>query len=332
MHSSYAHFAKPTPAVEKRIDEMLDELSLDEKIDMIGGVTASDEGNTLGVPHAGIPALKMADGPVGVHWWTDASTTYPATIGLAASWDRELSRRMGQGLGRDARARGVHILLGPGVNIYRSPLCGRNFEYMGEDPCLAAAMVVPYIQACQGEGVATTVKHYAANFQEYDRYNVSSDIDERTLREVYLPAFKAAICDGGSACLMTAYNLVNGQHCSEHDRLINEVLKGEWGFDGVVMSDWVSVYSTVGPVNGGLDLEMPRALFMNRAKIHPALANGLVTEHAIDDKVRRLLRVAACFAEGRDDTGRRSDHRSGRAGHRAQRHRPAREPEPLPAV
>jgi beta-glucosidase len=198
-------------------------------------------------------------------------------------------------VGRDARARGIHILLGPGVNLYRSPLCGRNFEYLGEDPHLAARSVAAYIRGLQDQGVSATVKHYAVNFQEYDRHRVSSDLDERTLREMYLPAFRAAIEEAGSGAVMTAYNLVNGAHCSEHDFLLRDVLKGEWGFQGLAMSDWVSTYSAVGAANAGLDLEMPTAQHLTREKLLPAVRDGLVPVSALDDKVRRLLRLMICF-------------------------------------
>lgn len=291
MHSTYEQFTQPGEAVESRVGEILAKLTLEEKIDLLGGENIGTKANEK----AGIPKYLMADGPMGVHWHCDSSTAYPASIAAAASWDREAAYQMGAAIGRDARARGVHILLAPGVNIYRSALCGRNFEYLGEDPYLSAQMVVPIVKGCQSMGVATTVKHYAVNYQEFDRHNISSDLDERTLREVYLPAFKAAVQEGGTGAIMTAYNLVNGVHASEHDQLINQILKGEWGFDGLVMSDWVSTYCPVGAANGGLDLEMPTARFLNREELLPAVRNGLVPEEAIDDKIRRLLRLGICF-------------------------------------
>ncbi len=304
MYARNTRFTAPNAESEARVDALLARLTIEEKIDLIGGDPKS--GATRAAPRAGIPAFKMADGPVGVHWWCDASTAYPAVLCAVASWDRELVQRLGVALGRDCRARGVHYLLAPGVNIYRSALCGRNFEYMGEDPYLASRMVVEYVRGVQAMGVATTVKHYALNFQEYARHTVSSDADERTLREVYLPAFEAAIREGGSAALMTAYNLVNGQHCSEHPELIRTILKEEWGFDGLVMSDWDSCYSPVGCANAGLDLEMPFAKVMTREKLLPAIERGQVTIATIDDKVRRLLRVAVSFGwldhDQRDET------------------------------
>jgi beta-glucosidase len=170
-------------------------------------------------------------------------------------------------------------------------MCGRNFEYMGEDPFLASEMVVPYVKGIQDQGVVATVKHYAANNQEYDRHNVSSDMDERTLQEIYLPAFKAAVQRGGAKAVMNSYNLINGIHASQHDFLLNQVLKKEWGFTGILMSDWTSTYDAVAAANGGLDLEMPSGEFMNKENLLPAVKDGSVQEKMIDDKVRRILRV-----------------------------------------
>lgn len=292
MHSAHPHF-QPVERILNRVKTLLSQLTLDEKIILLAG--HHKEGQTLAVERLGIPHLRMADGPVGIHWWCEKSTAYPASITLASSWDRTLSYRLGTALGRDCRARGVHILLAPGVNIYRSALCGRNFEYLGEDPILSAAMVAPEIRGVQDQGVAATVKHYALNNQEFDRHAASSDADERTIREVYLPAFEAAIKEGGSGCLMTGYNLVNGTHCSQHDWLINTILRKEWGFQGLVMSDWISVYSTEGAINGGLDLEMPTAKLFTAERIRTALEQGLITEGAITEHTQNLLTLAACF-------------------------------------
>ncbi|MBD3344069.1 MAG: hypothetical protein GF401_03300 [Chitinivibrionales bacterium] len=291
MYSANDRFTAPSDEIDSRIETILSKLSLEEKIDLLGG-----EGkNTQCNEKAGIPAFKMSDGPVGVHWWTETSTAYPALICAAATWDRELIGKMGWALGRDCRARGIHILLAPGVNIYRAAFCGRNFEYLGEDPFLSSSMVVPYIQGVQSQGVSATVKHYALNFQDYDRHNVSSDVDERTLHEIYLPAFKSAVEEAGCGCVMSAYNLVNGIHCSGNNELLNEILKMEWKFDGVVMSDWISTYSAVDAANNGLDLEMPRAEWLNREYLLPAVKDGRVAEKVIDDKIRRLVRLGLCF-------------------------------------
>lgn len=241
----------------------------------------------------------MADGPTGVHYHEagkdSPSTVYPATIGATACWNPELVERLGGSIARDARARGIQVLLGPGVNHYRAPQCGRNFEYMGEDPFLASRTVVSFIRGCQGEGVGATVKHFALNFQEYNRHDVSSDVDERALHEIYLPPFKAAVTEAKVACVMTAYNLVNGVHCGEHRHLITDILKEKWGFEGVVMSDWASVYSTVATANAGLDLEMPFTVFLTKEKLLPAIERGEVSEATIDDKARRILRLALRF-------------------------------------
>ncbi len=300
MKSRHHQFVTPGRAVEQRIETLLARLTLEEKIDLLGGVP-EDQANAYGGDthrneRAGIPSLKFANGPLGVREWRDhRSTAYPATVALAASWEPELAYRLGEAIGRDARAAGVHVLLAPGVNLYRSPLCGRSFEYLGEDPYLASRLVAPYIQGCQDQGVSATVKHLALNFQEYNRHHISSDVDERTLHEMYLPAFRAAVREGGVGAVMTAYNLVNSVHCAEHATLISAILKGRWGFDGLVMSDWTSTYSTVNTALAGLDLEMPCAKWLDRQHLLPAVRDGQVPEAVIDDKIRRLLRLMVCF-------------------------------------
>ncbi|HEV8246148.1 MAG TPA: glycoside hydrolase family 3 C-terminal domain-containing protein [Polyangiaceae bacterium] len=297
MFASFDEFRKPDAAMDREIDALIAKMTLEEKIDMLGGSQNSkaDDGNTVPCRRVGIPSFRMADASVGVHWWTDKSCTFPASIALAASFDPELGERYGRAVGRECRARGIHILLGPGVNLYRSPLCGRNFEYLGEDPWLASRMVTGYVIGLQSQGVAATVKHFAVNFQEYERHKVSSDVDERTLREVYLPAFEYAVKEGGAAAIMTAYNLVNGLHCSEHQHLLSDILKGEWQFDGLVMSDWMATYDALNSANAGLDLEMPTARWMNRTQLMPAVRDGRLNESVIDDKIRRLLRLAFAF-------------------------------------
>ena len=293
MKAESRDFSPPSPKVERRVDELLSRLTLSEKIRLLGGQPG--RGATHGIGHAHIPELRMSDGPMGVHWWCNVATAYPALLLGAACWDAPLWERLGHSLGRDARARGVHILLAPGVNLYRSPLCGRNFEYAGEDPFLASRVAVGFVRGVQAEGVCATVKHYAVNFQEYDRHRVSSDLDERTLFEMYLPAFRAAVVEAGCGAVMAAYNLVNGVHCSEHRELLVDILKERWGFLGIVMSDWVATYSALGAAENGLDLEMPVAEWMTEEHLVPALADGRLDPAVIDDKVRRLLRVAACF-------------------------------------
>jgi len=288
-------------SIEKRAEKILKKLTLEEKIYLLGG-----EHNGTKEIKGKFPKIKFADGPVGVHWWCEKSTAYPALIALASTFNKKLARKFGWALGRDCRARGVHVLLAPGVNIYRSPLCGRNFEYLGEDPYLSAKIATNYIKGVQSQNVSATVKHFALNFQEYERHRVSSDADERTMREIYLPAFEAAVKDAKCGAVMTAYNLVNGQHCSENEFLIMKVLKGEWQFDGLVMSDWVSTYSTEGAANRGLDLEMPTGVFLNKEKLLPLIKKGIVTEKTIDEKVKRLIKLALRFdwldREQKDDS------------------------------
>ena len=278
---------------ESRIERLLAQLDLSEKIRLLGGQPTC--GATFGCEQIGLPPIRMSDGPMGVHWWCSHAIAYPALICAAAAWDPKLWHSLGCALGRDCRARGVHILLAPGVNIYRSPLCGRNFEYCGEDPFLASRVAVELIRGVQEQGVSCTVKHFAVNFQEYDRHRVSSDLDERTLQEIYLPAFKAAVQEAKCGAVMTAYNPVNGVHCSQNGHLIRDILKGAWGFDGVVMSDWTSTYDAVAAAKAGLDLEMPTAEQMCEGKLAPAVQNGELDIEIINDKIRRVLRLALRF-------------------------------------
>ena len=290
--SSHAQAPVPdSPAIEEKVDSMLKKLTLEQKIDLIGGV---DSFYIREEPAAGFPRLKMSDGPVGVRTW-GPSTAYAGGIGLAATWDPELAQRMGASIAQDARARGVHFLLGPGVNIYRAPMGGRNFEYFGEDPFLAAHTAVPYIEGVQSQGVIATVKHFAANNQEWDRHNVSSDVDERTFHEIYLPAFEASVRVAHVGSVMNSYNLLNGEHATQNNHLNNDILKKGWGFDGILMSDWDATYDAVAAANGGLDLEMPSGKFMNEKNLLPAVKSGQVSEATIDDKVRRIFRTAIRF-------------------------------------
>lgn len=286
-----AQTASPGGDVEKRVDSLLRAMTLEEKIALLGG---SQGLNTSPLRRLGIPALRMSDGPVGVHDY-GPTTAYPAGIALAASWDAELARCVGESMGNDARARGVHFILGPGLNIYRAPMAGRNFEYLGEDPFLASRIVVPLIEGIQERGVIATVKHFAGNNQEYDRQQISSDIDERALREIYLPAFEASVKEAKVGAIMDAYNLVNGAYMTANSHLNNEIAKQEWGFDGIIMSDWTATHDGIAAANGGLDLEMPSAVYMTPETLIPAIRNGSVSIATIDDKVRRILRKAIQF-------------------------------------
>lgn len=268
-----------------RASALVARMTLEEKCDYIGG--SKDGFYIRPVERLGIPLIRMADGPQGVRNNT-RSTLFACGVAAAASWNEDVAYEMGVALGQDSRARGVHILLGPGVNICRSPLCGRNFEYMGEDPCLAAATAVGYIKGVQSQGVMATVKHFALNNQEFNRHHVSSDADERTINEIYFPAFKAAV-DAGVASVMSSYNLVNNVHAAENRWLLTETLKDKWGFEGFVMSDWTSTYSTLGCVRSGLDLEMPEGFCMNYDAIKPLIETGVVREKDIDGKVETIL-------------------------------------------
>jgi len=216
-------------------------------------------------------------------------------IALAATWNPALAERVGMEIGRDAKAKGAHFLLGPGVNIYRAPMNGRNFEYFGEDPFLASCIAVGYVKGVQSQGVSATIKHFMGNNSEFDRHNTDSVIDERTMREIYLPAFEAAVKEAHVGAVMDSYNLTNGAHMTQNTFLNSDVLKKEWGFDGILMSDWVATYDGVAAANSGLDLEMPSGAFMNRKTLLPAIQQGKVSVATIDDKVRRILRKAVEF-------------------------------------
>lgn len=277
---------------KERARELVAAMTLDEKIDYLSGETSF---SLRPVKRLGIPRILLADGPQGIRNHCEHSTLYPCGIMLASTWNRDLARRYGESLGNDARARGVGILLGPGVNMYRSPLCGRNFEYMGEDPFLTSEMALGYINGVQSRGVIATIKHFAGNNQEWNRHHASSDIDERTLNEIYFPAFRKAVQRGGVGAVMNSYNLLNGVHATENHWLDTDVLRDTWGFDGILMSDWTSVYSTVNAANAGLDLEMPKGVFYTRPLIKEAIATGRITEENIDRKVEHLLSTFIAF-------------------------------------
>ena len=280
-----------TQGVEQRVEALIKQLTLEEKIDLLGGV---DDFFVREIPRLNLPRLRMADGPLGVRNFGRA-TAMAAGIGLAASWNPALAERVGTELGRDARAKGVHFLLGPGVNIYRSPTNGRNFEYFGEDPFLASRITVGYIKGVQSQGVSATVKHFAANNSEFDRHRTDSIVDERTLREIYLPAFEAAVREARVGAVMSSYNLVNGEHASQNRHLLTEIARDDWRFEGVMMSDWFATYDGVAAVNAGQDLEMPGPAHMSRRNLLPAVEQGKVSVATIDEHVRRILRTAARF-------------------------------------
>lgn len=273
-----------------RTEDLLRRMSLEEKIRMLGGV---DDFYIVENRRLGIPRIKMADGPLGVRNYGEA-TAYPAGICMAAAWDTALERQVGSMVGKEARAKGVHIMLAPAVNIYRAPMCGRNFEYFGEDPFLAGATTAAYVRGVQSQGVVATVKHFALNNQEYDRMTVSSDADERTMQEIYLPAFRSAV-GAGVGVVMCAYNLVSGVYCAGNKHLLTDILKDEFGFDGFVMSDWGATHDGVASASAGLDLEMPSGAYMNLETLLPALKDGKISQATIDDKIRRMLRIMFRF-------------------------------------
>ena len=280
-----------TKADRDRAAGLVRQMTLEEKCMLISG--QADGFHTYAIDRLGIPSVRMADGPQGVRNDTK-STYYPCGMSLAASWNREAASAVGCGIGQDARARGVGIMLCPGVNIYRSALCGRNFEYYGEDPYLASEMAVACISGIQSKGVMSTIKHFALNNQEYHRYEVSSDADERTINEIYFPTFRKAVEEAHVAAVMTSYNPVNHVHAAENPWLIRDNLRA-WGHEGIVMSDWSSTYTTLGCIEGGLDLEMPEGVVLNYGYIKPLIDRGIVKESDIDEKCRHILQSFSAY-------------------------------------
>lgn len=278
-------------AIERRVAALVAQISSEEKIDLIAGRTGFD---IPGLARLGIPTVYASDSPFGVRA-SGPSVLYAGGINLAATFNPALARRVGTELGRDARARGRQYSLGPGVNIYRSPLNGRNFEYYGEDPFLASRIAVEFIRGVQSQHVSATIKHFMGNNSEFGRNTTDSRIDERALREIYLPAFEAAVKEAHTGSIMGSYNLTNGFYMTENRHLITDVIKREWGFDGVYMSDWSAVRNAVAAANAGTDLEMPEPVHFNRDSLLPALQQGRVSQATIDDKVTRLLRNQARF-------------------------------------
>ena len=306
-------YLDPNAPVEERVEDALARMTLEEKVGM---TTAQSKFSSRGVPRLGIPEVWHTDGPHGIRpevlwdewdqagWTNDSCTAFPDLINLAATWDKEMSLLYGRSIGEEARYRKKDILLGPGINICRTPLNGRNFEYMGEDPYLSGQMVVPYVKGVQENGVAACVKHYAVNNQEFQRTQSNSVVDDRTLYEIYLPAFKAAVLEGNAWAIMGSYNLYNGQFNCHNEKLLCDILKGEWGFDGVVVSDWGGCRVSEEAILNGLDIEMGTwtnglrgAASDGYRNYHMAdpylkgLREGKYTTKELDDKVRRILRV-----------------------------------------
>lgn len=265
---------------------LMSNLTTKEKINLLGGLNMS----TKPISKLGIPSIRMDDGPLGARW--GRSTSFPCGVAMASTWDTAIVRRIGQGIGREVRGKGRNIILGPNVNIARNPLNGRTFEGFGEDPFLTSQMGVSYILGVQEEGVGATVKHFVANSQEFHRMFINEKIDERTLREIYLPAFKAAVQRAHSVAVMAAYNQVNGEFCAANHFLLNEVLRKDWHYNGLIMSDWGAVHSTFPTVNNGLDLEMPFGHYLNPKTLLPALDSGKVKMSTINEKVGHILDAA----------------------------------------
>ena len=309
-----AVYLDDTKPIEERIEDALSRMTLKEKIAL---VHAQSKFSSAGVPRLGIPENWMTDGPHGIRaevfwdewnqagWTNDSCMAFPALTCLAASWNPEIAALYGKSIGEEARYRNKNVLLGPGINIYRTPLNGRNFEYMGEDPFLASRMVIPYVQGVQSNGVAACVKHFALNNQEVNRHTVDVIVDDRALYEIYLPAFKAAVQEGGAWAIMGAYNLYKGQWCCQNQYLLNDILRGEWGFDGVVISDWGGVNNAEQAIYHGLDMEFGTwtdGLSENKSNAYDnyyladpfldLILSGKIKEEEVDKKVRNILRLA----------------------------------------
>ena len=299
--------------IEERVEDAISRMTLEEKVAMIH---AQSKFSSPGVPRLGIPELWCTDGPHGIRpevfwdewkqagWTNDSVVAYPALTALAATWNRDMSALYGKSIGEEARYREKDVLLGPGVNIYRTPLNGRNFEYMGEDPYLSGEMVVPYVQEVQKNGVAVCVKHFALNNEEAHRHTIDVDLDDRALYEIYLPAFKAAVQKGGAWSVMSSYNLYKGSYVCSDTLLTKKILRDEWGFDGAVISDWGGVHSTDATAHGGLDLEFGTwtdGLTMGATKAYDnyylagpylrKLRSGELPVSELDTKVRNVLRL-----------------------------------------
>lgn len=304
MLALIALLQSPDADLDARVEALLKQMTVEEKVALCHG---DSKFTTAAIPRLGLTRRWMSDGPHGVRedvgpdTWApaghtdDFSTFMPVNVCLAATWDPALAREYGTVIGQEARARGKHNMLGPGVNIMRTPLNGRNFEYYGEDPFLASRMAVGYIQGAQSEGIASCVKHYAGNDQETQRGSIDVHMDDRTLHEIYLEPFRAAVQEGKVLSVMAAYNKFRGTYCTENDLLLNGILKGDWGFKGVVMSDWGGVHSTDGPVRNGLDLEMgtngPYDDYFLAKPFREGVLSGKYSMNLLDDKARRNLRL-----------------------------------------
>ncbi len=286
-------------AHDAEIDAVIAQMTLEEKVEMLHSKTNM---SSAGVERLGIADMNYADGPFGIReegqpngfmsagWTLDSATYFPTGSALAATWSEDLAYKYGTGMGKEARLRGKDVILGPAVNIQRLPVGGRTYEYLSEDPMLSAALALYYTKGVQDEGTAVCIKHFAVNNQETNRGSVDVKIDERTLREIYLKPFERAIIEGGAMSVMPAYNKVNGDYCSENEHLLNEILRGEWGFKGMTVSDWGGTHSTMGAMLHGLNVQMTGSNYLGQPVID-SIATGALTEDLVDEKVRQILRV-----------------------------------------
>ncbi len=274
-------------SIDNRVEDLLQRMTLDEKIDLIGGDSTGME--TKRIERLNIPELKMSDGPVGVRW--GKSSAFPCGTAMASTWDTSIVEQIGRSIGEELKGKGRDIILGPCVNIARVPMGGRNFESYGEDPYLASRLAVSYIRGVQTEGVAATVKHFVVNNQEYERRFVTTIVNPRALNEIYFPAFKSAVEEAHVMAVMSAYNKVNGEYCSQSNFLLNKKLKGDWKFNGLVMSDWGAVHNTIPTVLNALDLEMPHGTYLNKNNLLDKIKTGVVSENLINEKVKRILHL-----------------------------------------
>ena len=284
---------------DKKIDALIAQMTLEEKVNMLHSKTNM---SSAGVERLGIADMNYADGPFGIReegqpngfmsagWTLDSATYFPTGSALAATWSEELAYKYGTGMGKEARLRGKDVILGPAVNIQRLPVGGRTYEYLSEDPILSAALALEYTKGCQDEGTAVCIKHFAVNNQETNRGSVDAQLDERTLREIYLKPFERAIIEGGAMSVMPAYNKVNGDYCSENEHLLNEILRGEWGFKGFTVSDWGGTHSTMGAMLHGLNVQMTGSNYLGQPVID-SIAVGKLTEEMVNEKVKQILRV-----------------------------------------
>ena len=294
---------------DKKIDAIIAQMTLEEKVEMLHSKTNM---SSAGVERLGIADMNYADGPFGIReegvpngfmsagWTLDSATYFPTGSALAATWSEELAYKYGTGMGKEARLRGKDVILGPAVNIQRLPVGGRTYEYLSEDPILSAALALEYTKGCQDEGTAVCIKHFAVNNQETNRGSVDAQVDERTLREIYLKPFERAIVEGGAMSVMPAYNKVNGDYCSENEHLLNEILRGEWGFKGFTVSDWGGTHSTMGAMLHGLNVQMTGSNYLGQPVID-SIATGALTEDLVDEKVRQILRVRYAIEAVPDD-------------------------------